>query len=784
MKTHFRSRRSSILALAAVLSATGATQAANVTWDKGAGTLNWADAVNWSSDKLPKTTDVAQFFAAGISAGDVINAGGNVAIQQLQLGNGTATNDPPNFTLANVPGSKITVSGGGTGNLLAIVKGTATTGVVTIASDLEFNPSVAGVTALTVNSQGTGGSIIVTGSISDAGRGIGLLKDGNKPLTLSGTNTYSGITTIQQNNLILGADAPAGAPGTLGNSASAVGLGNSSTIASQNVGLLTTGAFTIGRDINVYAVLDNSNADTSNVTIGGQSTQTVGSVFSGTITLNHKAVLQSYTTGTEFIDFTGKITGPSGIFKTSSGAIRLSNPTSDYTGDTILRNGTTILATNAPSGSPGALGNSTNAVILGNSATSSTGTITLFTAGPYTIGRDLVVNVTPSTGPVTIGAVPTQTVSSLYSGNLTLNRDVQLQSDTAAGNAVEFSGHITGVGGITKTGGGAVLLSSATGNDYTGTTTVASGTLIIAANAPSGSPGALGSSTNAVIVGSSATPNTATISLLTAGPYTVGRDLTVNVTPSTGPVAIGALPTQTVSSLYSGNLTLNRDVQLRSDTAPGNAVEFSGHITGVGGITKTGSGAVLLSGASGNDYTGATTVTTGTLLINTANTGGGAYTVQAGATFGGTGSITGLLGVDGDAVLAPGASIGSFGVSGDVALNGLLDIELDPAGLGTADLLAVSGALSLSATSRLRFPDSVILDDPAYVFASYGSLSGNFDPANISGIPAGYAVDYAYNGNNQIALVSTGEPANVPEPAAIAPLMLLATALLRRRRRL
>ncbi len=287
MKAHIHSRRSSILALAAVFAATGAAQAANVTWDKGAGTLNWADAANWSTDVLPGTGDVAQLFAAGISAGDVINVGGNVAIQQLQLGNNNVANNPPDFTLANVPGSKITLRGGGAGNLLAIVKGTQTTGVVTIASDLEFNPSVAGVTALTVNSQGTGGSIVITGIISDAGRGIGLLLTGGKPLTLSGANSYSGITTIQRNNLILAADAPAGTPGALGNSTSAIGLGNASTTSTQNVGLLTSGAFTVGRDISVYPLIASSEA-----TIGGQSSQTVGSVFSGTITLNHDALLQ------------------------------------------------------------------------------------------------------------------------------------------------------------------------------------------------------------------------------------------------------------------------------------------------------------------------------------------------------------------------------------------------------------------------------------------------------------------------------------------------------------
>ena len=69
------------------------------------------------------------------------------------------------------------------------------------------------------------------------------------------------------------------------------------------------------------------------------------------------------------------------------------------------------------------------------------------------------------------------------------------------------------------------------------------------------------------------------------------------------------------------------------------------------------------------------------------------------------------------------------------------------------------------------------MNDAAYVFASYGSLSGTFG-TNITGLPAGYKIDYAYNdgtGSNHIALV--------PEPACLAGLLSLPAILLRRRRR-
>jgi hypothetical protein len=52
------------------------------------------------------------------------------------------------------------------------------------------------------------------------------------------------------------------------------------------------------------------------------------------------------------------------------------------------------------------------------------------------------------------------------------------------------------------------------------------------------------------------------------------------------------------------------------------------------------------------------------------------------------------------------------------------------------------------------------LDDPAYVFASYGSLTGS-QFASVVDLPAGYQIDYAYQGSN-IALIA------VPEPSTLA----------------
>ena len=66
---------------------------------------------------------------------------------------------------------------------------------------------------------------------------------------------------------------------------------------------------------------------------------------------------------------------------------------------------------------------------------------------------------------------------------------------------------------------------------------------------------------------------------------------------------------------------------------------MGGVISGSGSLTKLGSGILALSAA--NSYSGPTLVVGGTLLVNSSQAGSGEVTVQAGATLGGTGVISG-----------------------------------------------------------------------------------------------------------------------------------------------
>ncbi len=126
--------------------------------------------------------------------------------------------------------------------------------------------------------------------------------------------------------------------------------------------------------------------------------------------------------------------------------------------------------------------------------------------------------------------------------------------------------------------------------------------------------------------------------------------------------------------------------------------------------------------------------------------GTGILTLPAGTTVFGDGRIDATLITSGE--VSPGRSIGTLTIERDVAINGTLRCELDGA---SNDRLAVGGQLGITGGTL----DIQILSGkatlPVYVIVSYGSLTGvAFE--NILHLPAGYAIEYAYEGN-KIALV-------------------------------
>jgi autotransporter-associated beta strand protein len=97
----------------------------------------------------------------------------------------------------------------------------------------------------------------------------------------------------------------------------------------------------------------------------------------------------------------------------------------------------------------------------------------------------------------------------------------------------------------------------------------------------------------------------------------------------------------------------------------GASTSYTGEISGLGSLTKTGAGTFTMNGAS--TYSGATNVNNGTLTVGNSSgsaTGTGLVTVANGATLNGTGSVVG-------AVTVSGALSGSVGVGGNLTINSL-----------------------------------------------------------------------------------------------------------------
>jgi len=153
------------------------------------------------------------------------------------------------------------------------------------------------------------------------------------------------------------------------------------------------------------------------------------------------------------------------------------------------------------------------------------------------------------------------------------------------------------------------------------------------------------------------------------------------------------------------------------------------------GVTKTGAGTAVLTGA--NTYSvapGGTTINGGTLLVNNTSgsgTGTRAVRVNSSGTLGGTGSMSGVVTVNSGGHVAPGTSIGTITMAGGLTLNdgAELDYEVDTAGV-SGDKIMVGGGTFTGATSGDGVTVNVTLSgtpsgDETYTLIDWSSASAS-----------------------------------------------------------
>ena len=373
----------------------------------------------------------------------------------------------------------------------------------------------------------------------------------------------------------------------------------------------------------------------------------------------------------------------------------------------------------------------------------------------------------------------TAATKSVWSGNVELTNGTGALRAGGTVAEVEISGIISGTNGLQTLDNGTLRLSGA--NTYDGLTSVRNGSTLIVDNAS-----ALGSTTSGTTI------NNAANTTVDLNGFNVGNEAItlvgansrlVNNNTSNAATVAGSIITTNGQIGGSGNLTASGVIS--SATAAG--------------FTKVGTGTATLSG--NNTYTGTTTVSAGSLIINgNQSAATGVLNVAANATLGGSGTIGGATTIAG--ILAPGNSAGLLTFNSSLALSNSATTVMEINGAGTrgsdfdavnvVGLLTYDGALSLSLGTTFGFGSY------SFDLFDFGSTSGSFDTVDLAG---NYSGSLTNTGGVWGLTSVTGSLTNtwtftessgvlavevVPEPSTYALLVLAAVGLgahvIRRRR--
>jgi len=659
------------------------------------------------------------------SSNSALNVTGSLAVNS---GGTTLVNSNPAGS-----GMRLTVSGGvgGTGNL--ILNNNSLVGYgVTVAGAVNNIGSI-------INSGTGAGPVLISAAIGTNVTGV----TENSPLsyvTASGASTYTAPTTVTSGTLKAGVASVANVSGPFGNN-SPVTMGTAATAVMDITGYNTqigslTGGGTSGGSVTLGA---------ATLSVGGDNTSPAA--YAGAIS-GTGGGLTKIGTGTLTLAGSNAYTG---VTTLSAGVLRLQNTAAIASSGTLALNSGTLQLradTNssfAPAGPVNIGGNVTIDVGMNVSGTAGTtlslGAVAVPSAAAYTItftgSNGYLAGLASLALPNGAGATPTTLTplgaSVIISGNVTNgistfagHYDTFTLDGTASGNSI--MGTISdATGGSYATGGDTRIIkqNSSTwtlggGNTYTGPTAVNGGVLIIT--------GTLGNSP---------------------------------VTVSTGTLQLNG-----ASAINQNILTVNNAASIVTESAI-NALSGSASLT-------QSNGSVTLS--QGNNYTGATTLTGGTLNINsTTALGSGTVNLNGGVidnTHGGAVTLTNnqpvVLGGNFAFSTAAGTAnnnlnlgTGSITMVADrtVTLNGAGALTLGGVITNGADsnrTLTVNNGSGTSSTTALNIGGLALTGSTtARTVIVNGSGNVNVTGAITNGVTAGSALTYSGSGTLTLAGAST-----------------------------
>lgn len=325
-------------------------------------------------------------------------------------------------------------------------------------------------------------------------------------------------------------------------------------------------------------------------------------------------------------------------------------------------------------------------------------------------------------------------------------REIRVADNTGSANDVaRLSGIISGSANadLLKTGAGVLELTNT--NTYSGNTLIQLGTLI-ATN------GAAIADTSAVVLSN-----------------TAGATFQLNNSETIGALSGGGTT--------GGNVNIQGNTLTVGDQRDST---FGGVISGTGGaLTKQGTGTLRLTAAS-STYSGATSVTAGSLFVNGSLANTSSTSVSANATLAANGTIANAVSIASSGRMAIGAddttgTLGSVTI-GSMALSGAL--EFGATGESTYDKLISTGALAVTGgTIAFETSGYTVTYNTSFDIVDFGSFTGT--PAfDFSG-----ASVQQYGAWDTSAFASTGVISYVPEPSSSLMLGAFGSlALLRRRR--